>query len=194
VHFLRFLNEGLRERAVLTGKATLGYGPACGPMRRLPHPSSSWRRGTGPRSRGSRELPTTMLNLTRERLLQLARFGSIGLLCACISIAVLVGLCEMAHMNYLLAFLIAFLFANICGYLLNGHFTFGTSNNLKHKSFMVYVLVNCASLAINTLALRILVEIFGVWYLTATIAIAIVNAPVNFIAHRALSYRVDAIG
>ena len=134
-----------------------------------------------------------MLNLTRERLLQLARFGSVGLLCACISIAVLLGLCELAHMNYLVAFLISFLVANICGYLLNGHFTFGASNNLKRKSFVVYVLVNCASLAINSLALRILVEVFGVWYLTATIAIAVVNAPINFIAHRALSYRVTQI-
>ena len=178
---------------MLTGKATLGYGPACGPMRRPPHPTPSSRRGTGPRSRGSRELPTTMLNLTRERLLQLARFGSIGLLCACISIAVLVGLCEMAHMNYLLAFLIAFLVANICGYLLNGHFTFDASHNLRRKSFAVYVLINCASLAINSLALRILVEDFRVWYVTATIAIAAINAPVNFIAHRALSYRADAI-
>ena len=134
-----------------------------------------------------------MLNLTRARLLQLARFGSVGLLCACISIAVLVGLCELAHVNYLLAYFISFLVANICGYLLNGHFTFDASNNLKGKSFAVYVLINCASLAVNSLALRILVEGFGVWYLTATIALALINAPVNFIAHRALSYRVDAI-
>ena len=89
---------------------------------------------------------------------------------------------------------IAFLVANICGYLLNGRYTFYASANLKRKSFAVYVLVNCATLAMNSLALRILVEVFGVWYLTATIAIALVNAPVNFIAHRALSYRDDAIG
>jgi putative flippase GtrA len=134
-----------------------------------------------------------MLILTRERLLQLGRFSSVGLLCACISVAVLVGLCELAHLNYLLAFFIAFVVANICGYLLNGHFTFGASKNLQRKSFVVYVLVNCAALAINALALRILVEVFGVWYLTATIAIALVNAPINFIAHRALSYRVSKI-
>jgi putative flippase GtrA len=134
-----------------------------------------------------------MLNLTRERLLQLAKFGSVGLLCACISVAVLLGLCELAHMNYLLAFFISFLVANICGYVLNGHFTFAASKHLDRKSFVVYVLVNCASLAINSLALRILVEAFGVWYLTATIAIAVVNAPVNFIAHRALSYRVTQV-
>jgi putative flippase GtrA len=133
-----------------------------------------------------------MLNLTRERLLQLARFGSVGLLCACISTAILVSLCELAHVNYLLAFFIAFLIANICGYLLNGHYTFYASNS-KRKSFAVYVLVNCASLAINSLALSILVEVFGVWYVTAVIALAAINAPVNFIAHRALSYRVDAI-
>jgi putative flippase GtrA len=131
--------------------------------------------------------------LTRERLLQLGRFASVGLVCACISIAVLLGLCELAHLNYLLAFFISFLVANVCGYLLNGHFTFGASKNLKRKSFVVYVLVNCAALAVNSLALRILVEVFGVWYLTATIAIAVVNAPVNFIAHRALSYRVSKL-
>jgi putative flippase GtrA len=133
------------------------------------------------------------LNLTRERLLELARFGAIGLLCACISIAVLIGLCELAHMNYLLAYFITFLVANVCGYLLNGHYTFHASNHLKRKSFAVYVLVNCMSLAVNSFALRILVEVFGVWYVTATIVLAVINAPINFIAHRALSYRVDAI-
>jgi putative flippase GtrA len=134
-----------------------------------------------------------MLNLTRERLLELARFGTIGLLCACLSIAVLIGLCELAHINYLVAYFITFLFANICGYLLNGHYTFHASKHLKRKSFAIYVFVNCVSLAVNSLALRFLVEGFGVWYVTATIALAVVNAPVNFIAHRALSYRVDAI-
>jgi len=134
-----------------------------------------------------------MLNLTRGRLHQLARFGSVGLLCACISIAVLVGLCELGHMNYLAAFFITFLVANICGYLLNAHYTFDASNNLKGKSFGVYVLINCASVAINAVALRILVEVFGMWYLTATIVLAAISAPVNFIAHRALSFRVGAI-
>jgi putative flippase GtrA len=133
-----------------------------------------------------------MLHLTRERLLQLARFGSIGLLCACISLAVLIGLTELAHLNYLLAFFISFLVANICGYLLNGRYTFYASANLKRKSFVVYVLVNCATLVMNSIALRILVEFFGVWYVTATIALAAINAPINFIAHRAFSYRVDA--
>jgi putative flippase GtrA len=137
-------------------------------------------------------LAATMLDLTHERLLELARFGAIGLLCACISLAVLIGLCELANVNYLLAYFISFVVANICGYLLNGHYTFRASNHLKRKSFAVYVLVNCVSLAINSLALRILVEVFGVWYVTATIALAAISAPVNFIAHRALSYRVDA--
>jgi hypothetical protein len=76
------------------------------------------------------------------------RFGAIGLLCACISIAVLIGLCELALVNYLLAY---FIVANICGYLLNGHYTFHSSNHLKRKSFAVYVLVNCVSPAINSL-------------------------------------------
>jgi len=134
-----------------------------------------------------------MIKLTRERLHQLARFGSVGLVCACISIAVLVGLCELAHMNYLAAFFISFLVANICGYLLNARYTFDASNNLKGKSFAVYVSINCASVAINAVALRILVEVFGMWYLTATIVLAAISAPVNFIAHRALSYRVGAI-
>jgi putative flippase GtrA len=134
-----------------------------------------------------------MLSLRRERLLELAKFGSVGLLCACISVAVLVGLCELGHINYLLAYFISFLVANICGYLLNARYTFDASKNLKRKSFVVYVMVNCASIAINSLALRTLVEVFGVWYLTATIVLAAISAPVNFIAHRALSYRVGAI-
>jgi putative flippase GtrA len=135
----------------------------------------------------------TMLKLTRQRLLELAKFGIVGLLCACLSIAVLMGLTELAQVNYLVSYFITFLFANACGYVLNGRFTFHAPNRMNHKSFAIYVLVNGVSLAINSLILRTLVEVFGIWYVTATIAIAVVNAPINFIAHRALSYRVNAI-
>ena len=51
------------------------------------------------------------------------------------------------------------------------------------------MLVNVTLLAINGAALRMLVEHFHMWYLSATLLLAALNTPVSFLAHRLVSYR-----
>jgi hypothetical protein len=51
------------------------------------------------------------------------------------------------------------------------------------------MLVNICLLIINGAALRLLVEQFHIWYLTATLLLAALNTPVSFLAHRIVSYR-----
>jgi putative flippase GtrA len=52
------------------------------------------------------------------------------------------------------------------------------------------MLVNVAMLTLNTLALTLLVELFHLWYVAATVLIAAMNVPISFLAHRTLSYRI----
>jgi putative flippase GtrA len=125
-----------------------------------------------------------MLGHTR----QLARFSAVSLFCFALGIGVLTGLHELLGVYYLVAYVASFVVTSSLGYLLNGKYTFqargGTSAGLVR-----YMLVNVTLLVINGTALRILVEHFHLWYLSATLLLAVLNTPLSFLAHRLVSYR-----
>jgi putative flippase GtrA len=120
---------------------------------------------------------------------QLARFCAIGLLCFGLSTALLAALCELGHVYYLTAFVATFLVSCVVGYSLNGRYTFPGHAGFDGRALARYVAVNAVLLAINSIALPILVESFRAWYLAATVILAVLNIPVTFLAHRLLTYR-----
>lgn len=123
-----------------------------------------------------------------ERILQLARFGAVGLVCFALGLAVLVGLHELLRVNYLLAYVASFVMTNTVGYRLNASFTFGTSS-VDHTGAARYMLVNLALLCVNTAALKLLVDTAHLWYVAAAILLAVINTPISFLAHRLMTYR-----
>jgi putative flippase GtrA len=129
-----------------------------------------------------------MQKLLKTHGVQLARFCIVGALCYVTGMAVLLCLCELGGFHYVIGYLGAFLVTNTMGYLLNGRFTFGAAS-AEHASMARYMLVNFVLLAANTLALIMLVEVFHLWYVAATVVLAAINIPVSFIAHRTVSYR-----
>jgi putative flippase GtrA len=120
---------------------------------------------------------------------QLARFAAVSLVCFALGIAVLTGLHELAGVHYLVAYVASFVVTSTLGYVLNGKFTFRAAPGRSGSGLLRYLLVNVALLIANGTALRILVEHFHVWYLTATLGLAALNTPVSFLAHRLVSYR-----
>lgn len=123
-----------------------------------------------------------------DRLLELLRFGGIGLTCFALGLAVLTGLHELVGVNYLLAYVTSFIATNVAGYLLNARFTFA-GEPVSRAGAARYMAVNAALLCANTLALKLLVERLHVWYLMGAILIAISNMPISFFAHRLITYR-----
>ena len=124
----------------------------------------------------------------KERLRQLLRFSAVGLTCLALSVTILAALHGLAGMNYLLAYVVTFIAANIMGYVLNTRFTF-SGHSASHSGAVRYMLVNAALLCINTVTLEFLVSQLHFWYLTAAILLAGVNAPVSFVAQRFATYR-----
>jgi putative flippase GtrA len=120
---------------------------------------------------------------------QLARFSAVSLFCFALGIGVLTGLHELAGVHYLVAYVASFVVTSTLGYILNGKFTFRAAASKDGSGLLRYMLVNIALLVVNGTALRILVEHFHVWYLTATLVLAAINTPVSFLAHRLVSYR-----
>ena len=120
--------------------------------------------------------------------LQLARFSVVSLFCFALGLAVLTGLHELAGVHYLVSYVASFVVTSSLGYLLNGRYTFRTQDS-NSSGLLRYMGVNVSLLVINGAALRLLVEQFHLWYLNATLLLAALNAPVSFLAHRLVSYR-----
>ena len=124
----------------------------------------------------------------KRHALQLVRFCAVSLFCFALGLGVLTGLHELAGMHYLVAYVASFVVTSTLGYLLNGRYTFRAGNG-DPSGLMRYMLVNVGLLLVNGAALRLLVEHFHVWYLSATLLLAAINTPVSFLAHRVVSYR-----
>jgi putative flippase GtrA len=120
--------------------------------------------------------------------IQLARFCGVSLFCFAFGLGVLTGLHEIAGVHYLVAYIASFVVTSSLGYQLNGRYTF-CSGGGDRSGLLRYMLVNVSLLVMNGAALRLLVEHFHVWYLSATLLLAAVNTPASFLAHRAVSYR-----
>jgi putative flippase GtrA len=124
----------------------------------------------------------------KRHALQLLRFCTVSLFCFALGLGVLTGLHELAGVHYLVAYVASFVVTSTLGYLLNGRYTFRAGNG-DRSGLMRYMLVNVGLLLVNGSALRLLVEHFHVWYLSATLLLAVLNTPVSFLAHRVVSYR-----
>jgi putative flippase GtrA len=123
----------------------------------------------------------------KRHALQVARFSAVSLICFALGLAVLAGLHELAGVHYLVAYVASFVVTSTLGYLLNGKYTFRAGN--AHASGLIrYMSVNVGLLILNGSALRLLVEHLHIWYLAATVGLAVVNTPISYLAHRLVSY------
>jgi putative flippase GtrA len=124
----------------------------------------------------------------KAHALQLARFAAISLFCFALGLGVLTGLHELAGIHYLLAYVASFVVTSTLGFVLNGRYTFRAGGG-GGSGLVRYMTVNVGLLVLNGALLRLLVEQFHVWYVTATVVLAMINTPVSFLAHRVVSYR-----
>jgi putative flippase GtrA len=123
----------------------------------------------------------------RERLRQLWRYCLVGVSCLGLALGVLAGLHELAGVNYLIAYCASFIVSNVTGYLLNARFTFSITSD--SGGALRYMAVNGSLLGVNTAAMKLLVQVLGMWYIGAALLLAILNAPVSFMAQRLITYR-----
>ena len=117
---------------------------------------------------------------------QLARFSVVGIVCLAVSTATLAALHAIAGLYYLAAFAISFVVGNALGYLLNGRLTFATEPS--RGGMLRYFLLNGALLLINSALMKLLVERAHVWYIGASLLLALVNTPLTFLLHRSVSF------
>ena len=120
----------------------------------------------------------------KKLIIQLIKFGIVGVIATLIDLAVLMLLKEFMHVDVLVASAVAFSVSVIANYILSMLFVFKGSENSKVKEFIVFVALSIGGLLLNQFIMWIGTEIMTAYYLWVK-AFALVFVPIyNFITRK----------
>ena len=123
----------------------------------------------------------------RTRFNQFLRFLVVGGSAAVSGWILLYVLVHFLRWNYLVAYGTSFLAINAVSYLAAGNYAFRTRDTSR-RGLIRYYTINLVSLVGNGLALAALVEWARMNYLFAAMLLSALNAPINFLLHRRLTF------
>lgn len=117
-------------------------------------------------------------------ILQIIKFGIVGIIATLVDVGILVLLKELLHIDVLVSSAISFCVSVALNYLLSMAFVFQSKNQDKVREIVIFVLLSVGGLLINQLILWI-----GVWFTPAYYLVvklfALVIVPVyNFITRK----------
>jgi putative flippase GtrA len=118
------------------------------------------------------------------------RFLCVGATCFTLNLGVLYVVTEKLGAHYMVAVLVSILLTNALGFVLNRRWTFASQSSLFWRELGRYFTVNLGQFALNLLLMAILVSGFGMPYLGASAAIALVMTGGNFLLHKNWSFAV----
>ena len=120
----------------------------------------------------------------KKLIIQLIKFGIVGVIATLIDLAVLMVLKEILDVDVLIASAVAFSVSVIANYILSMLFVFESRGNSKVKEFLVFVVLSIGGLLLNQFIMWIGTEIMTAYYLWVK-AFALVFVPIyNFITRK----------
>ena len=120
----------------------------------------------------------------KKLIIQLIKFGVVGVVATLIDLAVLMILKEYMKIDVLVASAAAFLVSVIANYILSMLFVFQGGKNSKSKEFLLFVVLSIGGLLLNQLIMWIGTEIMTAYYLWAKV-FALVFVPIyNFVTRK----------
>ena len=120
----------------------------------------------------------------KKLIIQLIKFGVVGVIAALIDLAVLMLLKEFMHVDVLVASAVAFSVSVIANYILSMLFVFKSRGNSKVKEFLLFVILSIGGLLLNQFIMWIGTEIMTAYYLWVK-AFALVFVPIyNFVTRK----------
>lgn len=117
-------------------------------------------------------------------------FALIGGLCLGLNLLVLWTLTSGLGIHYLISTAIAFSTITPLGFLLNKVVTFRTRREYAPIELPRYFSAMAASFAANLGLMYLLVSVLGLWYLPASVLVAVTLLAVNFLTSDRWSFRV----
>lgn len=117
-------------------------------------------------------------------LLQLIKFGIVGVIAAIVDVGALVILKELLNINVILASTVSFCVSVAVNYILSMAFVFKGKNQSKVKEFVIFVLLSVGGLCLNELIIWIGVTFTSVYYLIVKIFAMVIVPVYNFITRK----------
>ena len=120
----------------------------------------------------------------KKLIIQLIKFGIVGVIATLIDLGVLMLLKEIFNFEVLLSSALAFCASVVVNYILSMLFVFKGKKDSKLKEFIVFLLLSIGGLLINQFIMWLGTEIFIAYYLWVK-AFALVFVPVyNFVTRK----------
>ena len=120
----------------------------------------------------------------KKLIIQLIKFGIVGVIATLIDLAVLMVLKEILDVDVLAASAVAFSVSVIANYILSMLFVFKSRGNSKVKEFLVFVILSIGGLLLNQFIMWLGTEIMTAYYLWVK-AFALVFVPIyNFVTRK----------
>lgn len=117
-------------------------------------------------------------------ILQIIKFGVVGVIAAVVDFGGLVLLKELLGVEVLIASAISFCASVVVNYLLSMAFVFKSKKQNKVKEFLIFLLLSLGGLGLNQLILWIGVRFASVYYLFAKLFATVIVPVYNFITRK----------
>ena len=120
----------------------------------------------------------------KKLIIQLIRFGIVGVIATAIDVGVLALLKEVAHMDVLVASALSFSVSVVVNYILSMLWVFKSKGESKAKEFVIFVLLSVGGLLITQLVMWLGTELAEIYYLAVKIFAIIFESTYNFITRK----------
>lgn len=117
-------------------------------------------------------------------VLQLIKFGIVGVIAAIVDVGTLVVLKEWLNFEVLLASTISFCTSVAVNYLLSMSFVFKGKEQSKLKEFIIFVVLSVGGLGLNQFILWVGVRFTDIYYLIVKIFAMVIVPAYNFITRK----------
>ena len=122
--------------------------------------------------------------ITKKLIVQLIKFGIVGVIAAVIDFGVLTLLKEVLHIDVLIASAISFSVSVIANYILSMIFVFKSAEDNKVKEFVVFVVLSIGGLLLNQFIMWIGTEFISMYYLLVKVCATIFVSIYNFVTRK----------
>jgi len=120
----------------------------------------------------------------KKLILQIIKFGFVGVIAAIIDVGLLVILNEKIHIDVLVASAISFLVSVTVNYILSMSFVFKGKQENKLKEFVVFVCLSIGGLCINQIIMWFGINLMSFFYLWVKIFAMIFVMVYNFVSRK----------
>ena len=120
----------------------------------------------------------------KKLLIQLIKFGIVGVIAAIIDFGVLVLLKEVFYVDVLFASATAFCVSVIANYILSMTFVFKGGKNSKAKEFVVFVALSIGGLLLNQLVMWLGTDVLEFYYIWVKFFACVFVPIYNFVTRK----------